>query len=409
METSAPDALSWVMKLWPFSRKPAAEAKSLAAPEDWLTDIFGIAPVVSGVSVSVEAALRVPAVSAAVRVIAEAAASLDVKVKEVTSEGTEIEAQRPDVLRLLTGSANDWLSGYELIRDLVSDALVYDVGGLAWVNRTEARPQEIIRYARGVLAVEYDQTTGEPSYTINNRPIPSRDVIHLRGPFGRCPVTLAREAIGVAIVLERHAARLFGRGARPSGALMFPKGMGDESAKKARAAWRVTHEDGESARTAILYDGAEFKPFTFNSTDAQFLENRRFQIEEIARAFNVPAPMIGDLTRATWSNSEQKGREFLVYCLEPWLQALEAALSRALFVGEDRDRFVIRFDRDDLTRADLQTRATTINSLISSRTLSPNEGRSWLGLPPRDGGDTFENPNITTPTGDEEQTDDATE
>lgn len=398
------------MKLWPFNRKPETEAKSLAAPEDWLTEIFGITPVTSGVTVSVETALRVPACAAAVRVISEDAASLNVKIKTVAEDGSETDTTRPEISRLLTGSANDWLSGYEMIRDLVAEALVYDTGGLAWVNRTEAGPQEIIRYARGVLAVAYDQVTGEPSYTINNRPIPSRDVIHLRGPFGPSPVSLAREAIGVAVVMERHAARLFGRGAKPSGALMFPKGMGEESVKKARAAWRATHE-GEDAggRTAILYDGADFKPFTLNSTDAQFLENRKFQILEIARAFRVPPSMLFELDRATWSNTEQMGREFLVYCLEPWLRALEAALSRALFVGDDRDRFVIRFDRDDLTRADLQTRSTTINSLVASRVINPNEGRSWLGLSPYAGGEEFANPNITTPKGEEEPPSDAVE
>jgi phage portal protein BeeE len=105
--------------------------------------------------------------------------------------------------------------------------------------------------------------------------------------------------------------------------------------------------------------------------------------------------MIGDLSRATWSNSEQKGREFLSYTLEPWLLGLEGALRRALFSDEERASHVIRFDRDDLTRADLTTRATAINSLIASRTINPNEARSWLALPPREGGDEFLNPNIS--------------
>lgn len=221
-------------------------------------------------------------------------------------------------------------------------------------------------------------------------------MIHLREPFGRCPVTLAREAIAAAIVMERHAARLFGRGARPSGVLSFPKGMGDEAVKKARIAWRSTHEGQDAGgATAILYDGATFQPLTLASTDAQFLENRKFQITEIARAFNIPAPMIGDLERATWGNAEQKAKEFLSYCLEPRLKALEGALGRALLTEEERGRFAIRFDRDDISRADLATRSTTINSLITSQVLNPNEGRAWLGMEPRQGGDEFRNPNIT--------------
>lgn len=395
--------------MWnPFKKKqPETESKSLTSLEDWLSEIFGAVPTASGTNISAETALKVPAVSSAIRVISEAAASLDISVKtadEKTVIGDDLASA------LLQGEANDWTSGYELIRDLLVDALKHDVGGLAWVNRIDGRPIEIIRYLPGVISVNYNPTTGEPSYKINGKPEPSANIIHLRSPFGRCPLTLAREAIGVAFVLERHAARLFGRGARPSGALSFPKGMGEESVKKARAAWRATHEgDDSGGRTAILYDGAEFTPISFNSTDAQFLENRKFQILEIARAFRVPPSMLFELDRATWSNTEQMGREFLIYCLEPWLKALEGALRRGLFLADERKDRVIRFDRDDLTRASLDTRATVINSLISSRTINPNEGRGWLGMQPYEGGEEFANPNITTnsPGKPKEETDDA--
>ncbi|MBB05616.1 MAG: phage portal protein [Pseudooceanicola sp.] len=380
--------------MWPFSRKPSTESKSLAAPEDWLSELFGSIPTESGASINAETALRVPAVSSAIQVISEAAASLDITIKTGDQRSELID---DPAYALLTGAANDWTSGYELIRDLVIGALSHDAGAMAWVNRVNGRPMEIIHYRPGVIQVEYDQATGEPAYKINGQPEPSANIIHLRSPFGRSPLSLAREAIGVAFVMERHAARLFGRGARPSGALTFPKGMGEESIKKARKAWRATHEgDDAGGQTAILYDGAEFTPFTLNSTDAQFLENRKFQILEIARAFRVPPAMLFDHDRATWSNGEQQGREFLSYTLEPWLRALESALARGLFLPDEQAGKVVRFDRDDLTRADLSTRSTVINSLVSSRVINPNEGRSWLGLNPYAGGDEFANPNITT-------------
>ncbi|MFN3402156.1 MAG: phage portal protein, partial [Ferrovibrio sp.] len=142
-------------------------------------------------------------------------------------------------------------------------------------------------------------------------------------------VVLSNNRRTLAMAMDRHAGRLFTRGGRPSGVLQFAKGMAEDAVKKSRAAWRATHENEDSGgQTAILYDGATFVPLSFSSTDSQFLENRRFQIEEIARAFNIPAPMVGDLSRATWSNSEQKGREFLSYTLEPWLRGLEGALGR---------------------------------------------------------------------------------
>jgi len=384
------------MKLWPFSRKThPTETKSLASPDQALLAIFGLTEATStGIVVSQADAMQVPVVANAVQLISEAVASLDVYVKRLDGE-SEIDVPDHPLLPLLRNEANDWTSGFEMIRQIVRDALMDDRGGLAWVNRVNGEPREIIRYRRAVLQFDLDLETGERKYRLGNRPIASRDVIHLLPPLERAPLSLAREAVGIAIALDRHAAKLFGRGARPSGALVIPKGLGEEAIKAARAAWRTVHEGEDQGRTAILYDGMTFEPFTFNSTDAQFLENRRFQIEEIARAFNIPAPMVGDLSRATWSNSEQKGREFLSYTLEPWLRGLEGALRRALFSDDERQTYVIRFDRDDLTRADLATRATTINSLIASQTINPNEGRGWLGLPPREGGDEFLNPNIS--------------
>lgn len=137
---------------------------------------------------------------------------------------------------------------------------------------------------------------------------------------------------------------------------------------------------------------------TLNSVDAQFLELRKFQISEIARAFRVPPSMLFELDRATWSNSEQMGREFLTYCLEPWLKALEVGLGRALLTKEERKSYRIAFDRDDLTRADLTARATAISSLISAKVLNPNEARQWLDMEPYAGGSEFGNPHINPNT-----------
>jgi HK97 family phage portal protein len=197
--------------------------------------------------------------------------------------------------------------------------------------------------------------------------------------------------------MSGHASKLFSNGARPSGVIEVPKALGDEGLKRMKAGWQAAHGGSDnSGKTAILWDGATFKPMTFSSVDAQFLETWKFQILEIARAFRVPPSMLFDLDRATWSNLEQMGKEFLTYCLEPWLRSLEGALRRALFSPEDRKRFRLIFDRDDLTRADLGARATAYSSLIASRVLNPNEARRWEGLPAYSEGNTFTNPNITT-------------
>ena len=102
--------------------------------------------------------------------------------------------------------------------------------------------------------------------------------------------------------------------------------------------------------------------------------------------------MLYEMGRATWANAEQAAKEWLA-SLELWILPLEAAMRRALFLPDERADWRVRFDRDDFSAVDLTARATAINGLIASRTLSPNEGRDWLGMPPRAGGDIYENPN----------------
>lgn len=379
------------MRIGPFK---LFERKALT-DEQILEMLGGGVSTSSGVAVSADAALRVPAVAAAVRTIAEAAASLAVKVVEISDDGTETAIADHPALALLKDDANDWTSGFELIRSLVVDALTRDQGGLGWVNWVNGEPAEIIRYRPGIIAAEYDKDgTGEPSYRINGRPTPAQQIIHVHSTFEKCPLTLCREAIGVALIMERHAGKLFKNGARPSGQIVSSKNLGDEGVKKMLKGFMAAHGGADNAGgTPVFWDGTEFKPISMNSVDAQFQQLRLFQLQEIARAFNIPASLIGDLARATWSNSAEMQRQFLMLCLEPWLKALESAFRRALFTKEDRKRFAVRFDRDDFTNVDLTARATAINSLVSSRVINPNEGRSWLDLPPYDGGDEYANPN----------------
>lgn len=347
------------------------------------------------VAISGAQALRVPAVANAVRVISEAAATLDIRIMERREDGTEEEDRNHPVGVMLRGDVNPWSAGFDLIRDLTADALTRDWGGLAYVNRVRGETREIIRYMPQGISVTYDPWTGEPTYRINGQIVKSENVVHVRGPFDKSPLTLAAEAIGAAKVMETHASNFFKNGATPGVVILNKKSLGDEGAKKMIAGWRKAFKQpADSGKAAVLWDDADIKQLMLNSVDSQFLELRKFQIIEIARAFRVPPSMLFELDRATWSNSEQMGREFLTYTLEPWLRSVETALGRALLSREDRARYRISFDRDDLTRADLTARATAISSLISAKVLNPNEARGWLDLGPYDGGDEFGNPHI---------------
>ncbi len=368
----------------------------MVAPDSELQALLGALP--SGLSVGAVQAFTVPAAQSAIRLISEAAACLELKVMRRIG-GTEAEAPEHPTARLLADRPNDWTPRFEFIRDMVAAALISDKGALALANKVDGRTIELVRYEPAHFTVDYSGDGRlEPSYRINNVPVSADDVVHLRSPFARCPLSLAADAIGVAKLMEGHAGRLFRDGARPSGVLALKDRTSPDALKRIREAWQLAHGGGKSGGTAIVEGGAEYTQLTLKSTDAQFLEMRKFQIIEIARAFRVPPSMLYELDRATWSNSEQMGKEFLTYSLEPWLRALEGALRRALFTPKERREYRILFDRDDLTRASLTERATAISSLISARVLNPNEGRDWLDLPPRAGGEEYANPNVTVTT-----------
>ncbi|MFD1744053.1 phage portal protein [Rhizobium helianthi] len=382
---------------WPFSKPAPAvviEEKSLGDPTAELLELFGAIP--AGTTISNAEALSVPAVSAAVRIISEAAASLDVKLKRKVG-GSETDVEDHPAMKLLTGQANGWTSGFEIIRDLVAGALTKDQGGVAYVTKVNGEPREIIQYRDGVFTVDYDDVTGEPKYRISGQPVAAGYVLHVRGPFTKCPLTMARSAIATASAMEAYANGLWSNGARPGGVIESPKAIGAKSAREILAGWKAAFGGSANAgKTGLLWDGMTYKQMALTSVDGEFTASRTFQILEIARAFRVPPGMLYELSRNVWGNSEQQGKEFISYTLIPWLRILEGAFNRALLTDAERVEYRFMFDIDDTSQADLTARATSISTLITARVMNPNEAREWLGMPPRDGGDVFANPAIDT-------------
>jgi HK97 family phage portal protein len=382
------------MRIWPFRSDPVetkAVPSGTSIPEDWMFELFG-GGIVSEYAVTGRKALEVPAVASAIGLISGSVASLDILVERRVGNAWELDESHP-VAEMLADQPNDWTSTYQLIRDIVATALCHNEGAIAFVNKIDGRPREIVLYAFGSYTIDYS-TDGrlEPSYKIGTRAVANTDVIHLRGPFERCPLSLAAGAIGVAHKLEQHAGNLFARGARPGGVISTPKAIGDEGIKRMLKGWKAAHDGADkTGKTAVLFDGATWAQMGLTSVDAQFLETWRHAINEIGRHFRVPPGALYDFERQTWSNMESAQKEWLAG-LEFWMRPLETAMRRALFTEDERPDMRIRFDRDDFTAVDLTARATAISSLISARVLNPNEGRDWLGMGPREGGNEFANP-----------------
>lgn len=373
-----------------------ATTKSLSAPTEEELRLFSGGVLGGTFAVSAAQALQVPAVALSIRLISEGVAALDRRVVRIEG-GQEIGAPEHPATRFLssTGAWNDWTSAFEGVRDLVAGALTNDGGGLMWLNKPGAELREIIAYR--ALMVQPDTETGEPKFALGARPVPASEVLHCRGPFSRCPLSLARETIGVARLMEERAGKLFKNAARPAGWIGFKEDLDEEAFLRMKKSWEEAHGSAEnSGKTAILYNDAQFHPVEFKSTDAQFLELKKEQVVEIGRAFGLPPSALHNHDRATWSNFEQASKAYLLDTIEPWVRVTEAALTRALIPAEERATHRVAIDRDDMTRADLVARATAINSLRASEVLSADEARDWLGMGPRpaDKLDDYRNPNI---------------
>jgi HK97 family phage portal protein len=316
-------------------------------------------------------------------------------VYQRSEDGSKERAPDHPAYKLLHDEANPWTPASDLREQLARDALLHKDGGFAYINRIDGVPVELLRLNPEAITIEADKVTGEPLYKNGDTPILRDNILHIRPPGGECPIKSAREAIGLALIMERHAAMLFGNGARPSGTINFPNKLGDETAKRIKTAWNKAHGGGNSGGTAVLEEGGEFQSLALTSVDAQFLELRKFAIEEIARAFRVPPHMLYEMGRATWSNSEQMRQDFLTFCLMAWIKRFEGEIRLKLFTAEERDTYFAEFLLEDFLRADFATRMEGYSKAIAARILNPNEARGFDNLPPYAGGEIFENPNTT--------------
>lgn len=381
---------------------------SLAAPEAWLAELFSAVPVASGVAVTPVTAMTCAPVACAVRAISEAVEQLPLITYERKDDGGKDRAIHHPVYRLLHDQANEWTGAGEIRGQLVRDALLWDNGGFAFINRVEGRPVELIRLTPGTVSVEI-ANDGGPIYKArqsdgNTRIYPRENIFHVRAAYvegfgGKSPTTLAREAIGLALIMEGYASRLFGNGARPSGVLKLKDIRTPEGLSKAKTSWNSAHGGSKSGGTAVIQGDADWQQITLNSVDAQFLELRTFAISEIARAYRVPPILLQDYGRATWSNSEAMGQQFLTYCLLPWLKRIEAECRLKLFSEAERDTFLAEFLIDDLLRADFEKRMEGYSKAIAARVLNPNEARAAENRAAYAGGEAFINPNTTANAG----------
>lgn len=379
------------------------EAKAtLADSSPELVALFGATPSVSGVAVTPETAMRCPTVYAAVKVIAESVAQLPLHLYRRKRDGGKERATDHPLAELLHGQANGWTSAFEF-RLFMQTALCLYGNAFAFINRMGGKITELIPIPPPSVVVEIHSATMEPFFRISSsdggqRVYDRTEIFHLKAlgtsPYvGMSPIVQMREAIGLALAMEEHGARIFGSGARPAGIFKYGKPLGPEALKRLRESFNSAHAGGpNSGKTLILEDGMDFQALQFTSVDLQFMELRRYQVAEIARGFRIPLHLLQDLERTTHNNAESMGQQFLSLTLLPWLKCWEGGIRRALLMPEERDEYYAEFLTDDLARADLAARFDAYAKAVTNGLLSPNEVRAAENRAPYAGGDQFRLP-----------------
>lgn len=337
-----------------------------ASDERWWHDIGWSRRGATGALVTESSALYSSAVFACVRLLAETVASLPLPVyKRMVPRGKERAYNHP-LYPLLHDSPNPWTTSYNFRETLQGHLATWGnaFAEIDWDMKTgraralwQLRPDRMkVGKENGQLIYVYTLPDGSvaklPAFRIWHVPGFGFD-----GLIGYSPIQMAREAIGLALATEEFGARFFGNGAKPGGVLEHPNKLSQQAKEGLRSSWNEMHQGlSNQHRIAILEEGMKYQQVGIPPEDAQFLETRKFQTNEIARFFHIPPHMIGDLERATFGNIEQQSLEFVIYTLRPWLVRWEQSAHLKLMGPEERQQYFIEFLVEGLLRGDFVSR-----------------------------------------------------
>lgn len=360
----------------------------------------------SGKSVTERSAMQMTAVYSCVRILAEAVAGLPLHFYKQTEEG-KTKVIDHNLYRLLHDEPNPEMSSFVFRETLMTHLLL-------WGNAYA----QIIRNGKGEIVALYPlmpnkmkvdrDTEGQIyyTYTRSNDEAPTMEgttvylqkenVLHIPGLgfdglVGYSPIAMAKNAIGLAIATEEYGAKFFANGAAPSGVLEHPGTIKDPA--RVREAWQSQFGgSGNSGKVAVLEEGMKYTPISISPDQAQFLETRKFQINEIARIFRVPPHMVGDLEKSSFSNIEQQSLEFVKYTLDPWIVRWEQSLARSLLSDDEKKSYYFKFNLEGLLRGDYVSRTSGYATARQNGWMSANDIRELENMdriPVEQGGDLY--------------------
>lgn len=361
----------------------------------------------SGKAVTERSAMQMTAVYSCVRILAEAVAGLPLHLYRNTDEGGKEKAIDHPLYLLLHDEPNPEMSSFVFRETLMTHLLLW---GNAYAQIIRNGKNEVValyplmpnkmsvdRDDNGHLYYTYyrgpDEAIKNKAFAVTLQP---SDVLHIPGLgfdglVGYSPIAMAKNAIGMAIACEEYGAKFFANGAAPGGVLEHPSTIKDP--QRVRESWQSTFGgSGNANKIAVLEEGMKYTPIGISPEQAQFLETRKFQINEIARIFRVPPHMVGDLEKSSFSNIEQQSLEFVKYTLDPWVIRWEQSLMRALLSHTEKKAYFVKFNLEGLLRGDYQSRMNGYAIGRQNGWMSANDIRELENLdriPESEGGDLY--------------------
>jgi HK97 family phage portal protein len=376
--------------VWPFKKPEVIETKN--APRGVFEMLWPSQPSKTGLVITPELALKQPTVFACTRIITETMGQLPLHAYNRDANGAKSRDRASPFHRMFAMGPNEWTTAYDFRVSMQSDVLMHG-HAYALIQRDGGGDPRFMRQlpARSVSVTE-NIMTGEPTYTVTlsqggSRQYGHREILHIKSMLGLAVITQIKEAIALALQQEGELAVSLSAGQRPAGILTFENAMTDDAIDRATKQFR---ELGESKGTAILDGAAKYHPLGIHNADMQFLELRRHQVAEIARAFRVPLHMLQELERITHQNAEQLGRQFLQFTMMPHLKSWEQEINLKL-MPEDGSIYA-EFLTDDLAKADLAARMEAFAKAVTTGILNPNEVRAMENRSPYAGGEVFLRP-----------------
>ena len=349
----------------------------------------------AGKNVNERSAMQMTAVYACVRILSEAIAGLPLHMYRYKDEGGKEKALDHSLYQLLHDEPNPEMTSFVFRETLMTHLLLW---GNAYAQIIRNGKGEVIalyplmpnrmsvnRDSNGMLYYQYQKSNDDaPTMEGSSVILSPSEVLHVPGLgfdglVGYSPIAMAKNAIGLSIAAEEYGAKFYANGAAPSGVLEHPGVLKDPA--KVRDSWNAAFGgSSNSHKVAVLEEGLKYTPISISPNEAQFLETRKFQIDEIARIFRVPPHMVGDLEKSSFSNIEQQSLEFVKYTLDPWVVRWEQSLSRALLSPEEKKTYFFKFNVDGLLRGSYHERMQGYSIGIQNGFMCPNDVRELENL-----------------------------